>query len=202
MKLLLTTLILSFTAVLPAVAKDTVQIGLGAGIATHKFNLESGRSARFSDGVETGVRLGWVNRNDDYAYYDNPYSIGIMGGLRKVDLENDANDIITQEQLEGYVFALGPRFYALDFFMGMSVTYSSMAIHLRNAGSLSSSEYTGIGYRLEIGADLPLLAKKRSRGLFMSPRVLYGSKQLTKKSNRKSSGVSTLGVSMGLSYNF
>ena len=178
-------------------AADTLQIGINGAYGSHEFNVSAGQTADYP-GWAYGGTIGYVNRIQSVGYSSLNYGLGIFFQFNEVQKENAANTLSIKEKLSGYTMSVGPRIYALHLFFGAGLSYSNLLISTTVANVASRYSYSGIGYFLELGADIPLLGKNSA----VTPRVFYENASLTQKENRSSNGMHQLGISLGLGYNF
>jgi hypothetical protein len=122
-----------------------VRVGVGGGYEATNFTRPTGGDAVFSGlGFST-----WAEMKSN----TNGYGLGLKLSVDSMKLGNTSNSDFAAENLKGLYVSLVPRFYALDLYFGLGLTYSSVAYSRNVSSVITEDSYSGIGVRLELGYD-------------------------------------------------
>lgn len=136
------------------------------------------------------------------------YGLGLKGAYYNRKGKNTSNGEINssgvreEESFTASVFDVGMRFYALDVFVGLGVTYMPVTIGYTTSvqTAVVESKYSSFGVNLELGIDLFL---GESVPLFISPKIEYRTGMAsTSEGAARSHRISGFGVGVALGLAF
>jgi hypothetical protein len=119
-------------------------------------------------------------------------------GYRTGDSDNSANNTTSSETINSKMTYGGGRAYAADAFFQIAVVYQESKISYTTGSTTTQALYSGFGYHLGLGIDIPLGAS-----LFISPVAYYEKADLTQKdASVGSRRVEEGGVLLGAGFTF
>ena len=174
-----------------------------AGVATESVNFAT------TTGADASYKTSSVGGGAMIKFStDRQYGLGLKGAFYSRKGNNTANGEVNtsgvreEESLKASIFDVGVRFYALDVFIGMGVTYMPVTIGYTTSSQTVPTEtkYSSFGASIELGIDLFL---GESAPLFITPKIEFrtGSAS-TSEGTARSHRISGFGAGLGMGLAF
>lgn len=162
---------------------------------TASMDVSSTGTANYS-GTDVGGEV-MIKTITDSAVGSGRYGLGIVGGYAQRNLDNTAAVAPYSETLEGSVFNIGVRFYALNLYLGTGILYAPFIVNYNEGAATTKLNYTGFGARIEAGIDLVW-----RQTLVLAPKINYDFINADKGNSTDNNKLNDLGLSIGLGFRF